>query len=55
MAGPTRTHLSDFRGAARMAFDATAGVAGIPVIYVYIFSAWASLIGLAALVIERSR
>jgi pimeloyl-ACP methyl ester carboxylesterase len=26
---PTRTHLSDFRGAARMAFDATAGVAGI--------------------------
>jgi pimeloyl-ACP methyl ester carboxylesterase len=29
MAGPTRTHLSDFRGAARMAIDATAGVAGI--------------------------
>jgi len=29
MPGPTRTHLSDFRGAARMAFDATAGVAGI--------------------------
>jgi pimeloyl-ACP methyl ester carboxylesterase len=29
MAGPTRTHLSDLRGAARMAFDATAGVAGI--------------------------
>jgi len=29
MAGPTRTHLSDFRGAARMAFDATAGVARI--------------------------
>jgi pimeloyl-ACP methyl ester carboxylesterase len=29
MAGPTRTHLSDLRGAARMAFDATAGIAGI--------------------------
>ena len=29
MPGPTRTHLSDLRGAARMAFDATAGVAGI--------------------------
>ena len=29
MAGPTRIHLSDFRGAARMAFDATAGVAEI--------------------------
>jgi pimeloyl-ACP methyl ester carboxylesterase len=29
MAGPTRIHLSDLRGAARMAFDATAGVAEI--------------------------
>jgi pimeloyl-ACP methyl ester carboxylesterase len=29
MAGPTRTHLSDLRGTARMVFDATAGVAGI--------------------------
>ena len=29
MPGPTRNHLSDLRGAARMAFDATAGVAGI--------------------------
>ena len=29
MAGPTRNNLSDLRGAARMAFDATAGVAGI--------------------------
>jgi pimeloyl-ACP methyl ester carboxylesterase len=29
MAAPTRTHLSDLRGAARMAFDATAGVAEI--------------------------
>jgi len=29
MAVPTRIHLSDFRGAARLAFDATAGVAEI--------------------------
>ncbi len=28
---------------------------GIPVLYVYIFSAWAALIGLMALVIERYR
>jgi pimeloyl-ACP methyl ester carboxylesterase len=27
--GPNRTHLSDLRGAARMAFDAGAGIAGI--------------------------
>jgi predicted permease len=36
-------------------FNRTADVAGIPVLYVYIFGAWALLIGLAALVIERSR
>ena len=29
MPGPTRRHLSDLRGAARMAVDATAGIAGI--------------------------
>jgi predicted permease len=36
-------------------FNRTADIAGVPVIYVYIFGAWALLIGLAALVIERSR
>ena len=36
-------------------FNRTASFAGIPVMYVYIFGAWALLIGLAALVIERSR
>ena len=36
-------------------FNRTASVVGIPVVYVYIFGAWALLIGLAALVIERSR
>jgi hypothetical protein len=36
-------------------FNRTASIVGIPVMYVYIFGAWALLIGLAALVIERSR
>ncbi len=36
-------------------FNRTASVAGIPVLYLYIFGAWALLIGLAALVVERSR
>jgi hypothetical protein len=36
-------------------FNRTASVVGLPVLYVYIFGAWALLIGLAALVIERSR
>ena len=36
-------------------FNRTASVVGIPVVYMYIFGAWALLIGLAALVIERSR
>ncbi len=36
-------------------FNRTANVAGIPVLYLYIFGAWAVLIGLAALVVERSR
>ena len=34
-------------------FDRTATAFGIPVLYVYIFCAWALLIGLLALVIER--
>jgi hypothetical protein len=36
-------------------FNRTATLAGIPVLYLYIFGAWALLIGLAALVVERSR
>jgi len=36
-------------------FNRTADVAGIPLLYAYIFGAWGLLIGLAALVIERSR
>ncbi len=36
-------------------FNRATDIAGIPVLYVYIFGAWALLIGLAALVIERSR
>ena len=36
-------------------FDRAALVFGIPVLYAYIFSAWTLLIGLLALVIERSR
>ena len=34
-------------------FNRTAEVLGIPVLYAYIFSAWALLIGLLALVVER--
>ena len=34
-------------------FSRTAMVLGIPLIYAYIFSAWALLIGLLALVVER--
>jgi hypothetical protein len=30
-------------------------VAGIPLLYAYVFGAWALLIGLMALVIERAR
>jgi hypothetical protein len=30
-------------------------VFGVPLLYAYIFAAWALLIGLAALVVERSR
>jgi len=36
-------------------FDRAATAFGIPVLYVYIFSAWTLLIGLYALVIERLR
>ena len=36
-------------------FNRVVDVAGVPVLYVYIFGAWGLLIGLAALVIERSR
>ena len=34
-------------------FNVPASVAGIPVLYVYFFSAWAALIGLMAIVAER--
>jgi predicted permease len=36
-------------------FNRTAEVFGIPVLYAYIFGAWALLIALLALLIERSR
>jgi hypothetical protein len=36
-------------------FNTAAEVYGIPVLYAYIFLSWALLIGLTALVIERSR
>jgi hypothetical protein len=36
-------------------FNRTAEVFGIPVLYAYIFFSWALLIGLLALVVERSR
>ena len=36
-------------------FNRSAEVLGIPVLYAYIFFAWAALIGLLALVVERSR
>jgi hypothetical protein len=36
-------------------FNRSADVFGIPVLYAYIFFAWALLIGLLALVVERSR
>jgi hypothetical protein len=36
-------------------FNIPAEAFGIPVLYTYIFVAWALLIGLAALVIERLR
>ncbi len=36
-------------------FNRAAGVFGIPVLYAYIFVAWATLIALFALIVERSR
>ena len=36
-------------------FDVAAGAFGIPVLYAYIFGAWALLIALLALIIERPR
>jgi hypothetical protein len=36
-------------------FNRAVEVFGIPVLYAYVFLSWASLIGLLALVIERSR
>ena len=36
-------------------FNRASDVLGIPVLYAYIFVAWATLIGLFALVVERSR
>jgi hypothetical protein len=36
-------------------FNRAAEVLGIPVLYAFIFGAWAALIGLLALVVERSR
>ena len=36
-------------------FNRTVLVFGVPLLYAYIFVAWALLIGLAALVVERSR
>ncbi len=35
-------------------FNRPAEIFGIPVIYLYIFGAWALLIGLLALVVERN-
>jgi hypothetical protein len=35
-------------------FNRTVLVFGVPLLYAYIFVAWALLIGLAALVVERS-
>jgi hypothetical protein len=34
-------------------FNKTGGALGIPVIYVYIFLAWAGIIGLVAWIVER--
>ena len=36
-------------------FNAAAEVAGVPVLYAYIFAAWALLVALMALVVETRR
>ena len=35
-------------------FNHPALVGGVPVLYVYVFAAWALLVGLLALVVERT-
>lgn len=34
-------------------FDREAYIAGIPILYIYLFAAWAGLIGLGAWIVER--
>jgi hypothetical protein len=36
-------------------FAGTAQIFGVPLLYLYVFAAWALLIGLIALVVERSK
>jgi hypothetical protein len=36
-------------------FSLPVDVAGIPLLYVYVFAAWIFLVGLLALVVERTR
>jgi len=36
-------------------FNRTASILGVPLLYAYIFASWALVIGLLALVVERSR
>ncbi len=36
-------------------FSTNGTVLGIPLLYIYIFTAWISIIGLVALVVERRR
>jgi hypothetical protein len=36
-------------------FSGTAEIFGVPLLYIYVFGAWAVVIGLMAVVVERSR
>jgi hypothetical protein len=36
-------------------FNRAASILGVPLLYAYIFASWALVIGLLALVVERSR
>lgn len=36
-------------------FGRPANIAGVPILYVYVFAIWASLIGVMALIITRTR
>lgn len=36
-------------------FSRPEDVAGIPLLYIYVFAAWSLLVGLLALVVERTR